>query len=235
MDNVNMLVEPIRESLHQIGAFLPRLLLAIVVLIIGWLVAKLVRFAIVKALYAINFNVVTEKAGIDRFLSQGGADIDTIRVLGGLFYWLVILAALMVAFNSLDLAYVTDLIGRIVLYVPRVMVAVVILVFGAYFARFVAMALATYLRNIGAREAGLMGRLALYAIMAFVIMIALDQIGLGEIIRETFLVIVAAIALALALAFGLGGTKRAGELIERWSRQDVDEKRDARPPTKPVL
>jgi hypothetical protein len=235
MDNVNMLVEPIRESLHQIGAFLPRLLLAVVVLIIGWLIAKLVRFAIVKALHAINFNVVTEKAGIDHFLSQGGADIDTIRVLGGLFYWLVILAALMVAFNSLDLAYVTDLIGRIVLYVPRVMVAVVILVFGAYFARFIATALATYLRNIGAREAGLMGRFALYAIMAFVIMIALDQIGLGDVIRETFLVIVAAIALALALAFGLGGTKRAGELIERWSRQDVDEKRDARPPTKPVL
>ena len=112
MDNVNMLVEPIRESLHQIGAFLPRLLLAIVVLVVGWLVAKLVRFAIVKALHAINFNVVTEKAGIDRFLSQGGADVDTIRVLGGLFYWLVILAALMIAFNSLDLAYVTDLLGR---------------------------------------------------------------------------------------------------------------------------
>jgi hypothetical protein len=234
MDNVNMLVEPIRESLHQIGAFLPRLLLAIVVLVIGWLVAKLVRFAIAKALHAINFNVVTEKAGIDRFLSQGGADIDTIRVLGGLFYWLVILASLMIAFNTLDLAYVTDLIGRIVLFVPRVMVAVVILVFGAYFARFISTALATYLRNIGAREAGLMGRLALYAIMTFVIMIALDQIGLGDIIRETFLVLVGAIALALALAFGIGGQKRAGEIIERWSRTDDDE-RDARPPTKPVL
>ena len=234
MDNVNMLVEPIRESLHQIGAFLPRLLLAIVVLVIGWLIAKLVRFAIVKALHAINFNVVTEKAGIDHFLSQGGADIDTIRVLGGLFYWLVILASLMIAFNTLDLAYVTDLIGRIVLFVPRVMVAVVILVFGAYFARFIGTALATYLRNIGAREAGLMGRLALYAIMAFVIMIALDQIGLGDIIRETFLVLVGAVALALAIAFGLGGQRRAGEIIERWSRQD-DEERDARPPTKPVL
>jgi hypothetical protein len=234
MDNVNMLVEPIRESLHQIGAFLPRLLLAIVVLIIGWLVAKVVRFAIVKALHAINFNVITEKAGIDRFLQQGGAAIDTIRVLGGLFYWLVILAALMIAFNTLDLAYVTDLIGRIVLYLPRVMVAVVILVFGAYFARFIATALATYLRNVGAHEAALMGRLALYAIMAFVIMIALDQIGLGDIIRETFLVIVAAVALAFALAFGLGGSRRAGELIERWSRQDSDEERDARP-TKPVL
>jgi hypothetical protein len=235
MDNVNMLVEPIRESLHQIGAFLPRLLLAVVVLIIGWLVAKLVRFAIVKALHAINFNVVTEKAGIDRFLSQGGTDIDTIRVLGGLFYWLVILAALMIAFNTLDLAYVTDLIGRIVLFVPRVMVAVVILVFGAYFARFIATALTTYLRNIGAREAGLMGRFALYAIMVFVVMIALDQLGLGDIIRETFLLLVGAIALALALAFGLGGQKRAADLIERWSRQDGDEEREPRPPTKSVL
>jgi hypothetical protein len=234
MDNVNMLVEPIRESLHQIGAFQPRLLLAIVVLVVGWLVARLVRFAIVKALHAINFNVVTEKAGIDRFLSQGGADVDTIRVLGGLFYWLVILAALMIAFNSLDLAYVTDLLGRVVLFVPRVMVAVVILVFGAYFARFIGTAVATYLRNLGAREASLMGRLALYAIMTFAIMIALDQLGLGDIIRETFLVLVGAIALALALAFGLGGQKRAADLLERWSRQD-DETHPARPRSKSVL
>ena len=111
--------------------------LAIAILIAGWLVAKAVRFALVKTLRAINFNVITEKAGIDAFLRQGGGDIDTIRVLGALAYWLVILAALMIAFNSLDLAYVTDLVGRVVLFVPRVMVAVVILVFGAYFARFV--------------------------------------------------------------------------------------------------
>jgi hypothetical protein len=233
--DVNMLLESIRESLRQIGAFLPRLLLAIVILIIGWLVAKAVRFAIVKALRTINFNVVTEKAGIDHFLKQGGADIDTVRVLGSLSYWLVILAALMIASNSLDLAYVTDLIGRIVLFVPKVMVAVVILVFGVYFARFVGAALTTYLRNIGVGEAGLVGRLALYAIVVFVIMIALDQMGLGDIIRQAFLIIVAAIALGLALAFGLGGQKRAGELIERWSRQGNGDEPAARNRTKPVL
>jgi hypothetical protein len=233
--DVNMLLESIRESLRQIGAFLPRLLLAIVILIIGWLVAKAVRFAIVKALRTINFNVVTEKAGIDHFLKEGGANIDTIRVLGSLSYWLVILAALMIASNSLDLAYVTDLIGRIVLFVPKVMVAVVILVFGVYFARFVGAALTTYLRNIGVGEAGLVGRLALYAIVVFVIMIALDQMGLGDIIRQAFLIIVAAIALGLALAFGLGGQKRAAELIERWSRHSVEEKSGARGQTKSVL
>jgi hypothetical protein len=223
MENVDMLLEPIRESLHQIGAFLPRLVLALFILIIGWLIAKAVRFGIVKALRAVNFNVVTEKAGIDHFLQQGGSDIDTIRLLGGLFYWLVILAALMVAFNSLDLAYVTDLVGRIVLFVPRVMVAVVIVVFGAYFARFVYTALVAYLRNVGVSEAGLVARLAFYAIMVFAILIAVDQIGLGDVIRQTFLIIVAAVALALALAFGLGGQKRAAELLERWSRQEAHE------------
>ncbi len=141
--DVNMLLESIRESLHQVGVFLPRLLLAIVILIIGWVIAKAARFAVVKALRAINFSVVTEKAGVDHFLKQGGAHIDTVRVLGTLSYWLVILAALMVASNSLDLAYVTDLVGRIVLFVPKVMFAVVILVFGAYFARFVRWAWAT--------------------------------------------------------------------------------------------
>src|SRR4029434_9040537 len=125
----------------------------------------------------------------------GGSEIDTIRVLGGLFYWLVILAALMIAFNRLELAYVTDLIGRIVVFLPKVMIAIVILVFGAYFARFVATALSGYLRSRHVGEAGLVGRIAMYAIMIFAAMIALDQTGLGDIIRETFLIIVAAVAL----------------------------------------
>jgi hypothetical protein len=239
MMDVNMLFESIRESLHQVGVFLPRLLLAIVIIVIGWLLAKAVRFAIVKALRAINFNVVTEKAGIDHFLAQGGSDVDTVRVLGSLAFWLVILAALMIASNSLDLAYVTDLIGRIVLFVPKVMFAVVIIVFGAYFARFVGSALTTYLHDNRVGEAGLIGRLALYAIMIFVIMIALDQMGLGDIIRQAFLIIVAGIALGLAIAFGLGGQKRAADVIERWSRSGEKEaERRAQvthSQTKPVL
>ena len=233
--DVNILLESIRESLHQVGVFLPRLLLAIVILIIGWFIAKAVRFAVVKALRAINFGVVTEKAGIDQFLKQGGAHIDTVRVLGALSYWLVILAALMVASNSLELAHVTDLVGHIVLFVPKVMFAVVILVFGAYFARFVGSALTRYLHDIRVGEASLIGRLALYAIMVFVIMIALDQMGLGDIIRQAFLIIVAGIALGLALAFGLGGQKRAAEVIERWSRQGDGEEPAGRTRPKPVL
>ncbi len=222
MENMQMLLEPIRASLRQVGEFLPHVLLAILILVVGWLIAKAVRFAIVRMLRAINFNIVTEKAGIDQFLKQGGGEADTVDILGLLVYWLAILAALMIAFNSLGLAYVTDLIGRIVLFVPKVMVAVLILAFGTYFARFVGAAVTTYCKNVGVGDAALLGRLAFYAIMAFVILIALDQLGLGEIIKQTFLILVAAIGLALALAFGIGGAKRAGELLENMSRQQPD-------------
>lgn len=222
MENMQMLLEPIRASLRQVGEFLPHVLLAILILVFGWLIAKAVRFAIVRMLRAINFNIVTEKAGIDQFLKQGGGEADTVDILGLLVYWLAILAALMIAFNSLGLAYVTDLIGRIVLFVPKVMVAVLILAFGTYFARFVGAAVTTYCKNVGVGDAAVLGRLAFYAIMAFVILIALDQLGLGEIIKQTFLILVAAIGLALALAFGIGGAKRAGELLENMSRQQPD-------------
>lgn len=218
----NTFWEPARVFLVQIGEFLPRALLAILIVIVGWLIAKALRFAVVKALRAINFHVLTQRAGLDGFLRQGGGETDTTDILGLLVYWLVVLTALMIAFNSIGLSYVTDLVGRVVLFVPRVILAVVILAFGAYFGRFIGRSVTVYCRNVGITDAELLGRVAMYAVVVFVLLIALDQLGLGDIIRESFLIILAAVALGLAiafgLAFGLGGQKRAAEFLERWRR-----------------
>jgi hypothetical protein len=221
MEDVGMLIEPVRAFLTQIGAFLPRLALAIAVLIAGWLVAKVARFAVARGLRAINFNVLTERAGIDGFLQQGGLRSDTTGIFAVLVYWLVILAALVIAFNSVGLTYITDLLGKVVLFVPKVIVALLILTFGAYFARFLANAVITYCKNIGIQDAPMLGTLAQYAIMAFVVLIALDQVDVGgDIIRESFLVILAGVVLALALAFGLGGREWAATRLERWWPKD---------------
>src|SRR5216117_138008 len=108
MQSVDMFFEPLRALLAAVGAFLPRLVLALVVLVGGWLVAKLVRFTVVKALRTINFHVLTERSGMDGFLRQGGLQGDTSGIFGLLMYWLVILAALIVACNGLGLTYITD-------------------------------------------------------------------------------------------------------------------------------
>src|SRR5262249_37735838 len=101
MTDMDGLLEPLRTFATQVAVLLPRAVLAIVVLIVGWLIAKLLRFAIAKGLRAVNFNVVTERAGMDAFLHNGGIRSDTTDLLALLTYWGVILAALVVGFNLL--------------------------------------------------------------------------------------------------------------------------------------
>lgn len=227
METFDLLLEPLRALLVQVGQFLPRLALALLVVVAGWLVAKVMRLAAHKGLRAINFHVLTERAGMDGFLKQGGMETDTTGIFATLVYWLVILAALVIGFNSVGLTYVTDLLREVVLFVPRVIVALLILAFGAYFARFVGSTLTTYCRNVGVQDGELLGRLAQYAIVGFVVLIALDQVHIGgEIIRQTFLIVIAGIVLALALAFGLGGQRWAADLLERWwSRKEPGDRK----------
>jgi Mechanosensitive ion channel, conserved TM helix len=217
MDQVNMLLEPAREFLAQAGAFLPRLVLAVVVLVLGWLAARVARFAIERGLRAVNFNVLTERAGMDGFLRQGGIRPDTVGLFGLITYWVVVLAALIIAFNGLGLTYITDLLREIVLFVPRVIVALLILAFGGYFARFVSTTVVAYCRNVGIQDAEILGRIAQYAIIAFVVLIAFDQMDIaGEIVRDSFLIILAGVIFGLALAFGLGGRRWAAAMLEHW-------------------
>jgi len=217
MERVDMMLEPARAFLIQIGAFLPRLGIALLILLAGFLLAKAARFAIEKGLRAVNFHIVTKRAGLDSFLQLSGAEFDTIRLFGVLVYWVVILAALIVAFNGLGLTYVTELLGRVMFFVPRVIVALLLIAFGAYFARFVGNAVVTYCRGIGVRDAEALGRLARYAIMTFVIVIALDEIDIGgAFLVHAFLIVLAGLVLAMALAFGLGGRRWAAAKLERW-------------------
>lgn len=217
MTELDVMLEPLRVFLRQVGELLPRLGVALVILIAGWFIAKGARFAIVKGLRAVNFHVVTERAGLDGFLQAGGIRADTTQILGLLVYWLVILGALVIGFNTLGLAYVTDLLARVIMFVPKVMVALLLLAFGAYFARFIGNAITAYCKNVHMQDAELLGRIAQYAILTFVILIALDQVNIGgDIVRQSFLIILAGVVLALALAFGLGGKEWAAELLERW-------------------
>jgi len=217
MNQIDWSLEPLRGFLLRAGDFLPRILLALLILVVGWMVAKMVRFAIAKGLRAVNFHVLTERAGMDSFLRDGGIRADTTEILAMLFYWLAILASLVIGFNLLGLEYITDLLGRVLWFLPKVMVALLILAFGAYFARFIGNAVQAYCRNVHLQDSDILGRIAQYAILAFVVLIALDQVDIGgEIVRQTFLIVLAGLVFALALAFGLGGKEWAAEMLERW-------------------
>jgi Conserved TM helix len=226
MQSIDMLVETTREFLHQTAAFLPKLVLALLVVAVGWLIAKAVRFAVERALRAINFNVLTERAGTDNFLRQAGMRGDTTTLFGLVAFWVVILATLIIAFNGMGLSYVPDLLGRVVLFTPKLLIAMLIMVFGAYCAGLVGNAVQNYCVEARIADADVLGRLVRYAIMLFVVMIALSQVEVGgDIVQRTFLIILAGLMLAMALAFGLGGKDWAASLLQRWwpqHRKDND-------------
>ena len=227
MNQIDLMLEPVRAVLIQFGAFLPRLLLAVIILLIGWLLAKAIRVLVLKGLKAINFQVLSERAGIDRFLQKGGVQTDTPGILGGLAYWLAMLVVLMVAFNSLGMTHVTELIGRIMLFIPKIIVAVLILAFGAYFARFIDNSISAYGKNVGLEDTEFLGRIARYAILVFVVMIALEQVDVAsELVRQSFLIILAGVVLALALAFGLGSRERVAALLDKWWPQHQADPKD---------
>jgi len=215
--DLDMLTEPLRGVLLATGAYLPRVAVAAVVLLAGWLLARAARFVTVRLLRAVNAGVITERAGIDALLRQGGLADDTLQVAGLLAQAVVLVVALMIAFNGLGLTSVTDLLSRALWFLPRVVAALLILVLGAYFARVVGHAVQAYCRASALPDADLLGRLARHAVNLFVVLIALDQLGVGgDIIRQSFLIVLGGVVLALALAFGIGGRHRAAALIAQW-------------------
>ena len=225
MENIDVLLEPVHALLNQIGAFMPRLVIALGVLIAGWLIAKAIRYSLVKALRALNFNVLTERAGVDGFLQQSGTEKDTTDVVGWIIYAIALLVSLVIAFNSLGLTQVTDLLSKVLLFVPKILVALLVIVFGSYFARFVGAAVQNYCRSAAVSDGDLLGRVARYAVLTFVLLLAIDHLDIsGGLVQQTFLVLLAGFVFAGALAFGLGARDHAAALLDRWFPRDRDDR-----------
>lgn len=221
MDKVGEVFEPVTFFLYQLGHFLPKLGLAVVILLVGWLLAKVLHAAVIRGLKYANFGELTTKAGIDKFLKQGGVKKNTSQILALLIYWLVMLATLLVASEVVQLDVVSALFNSITLFIPKVIVAVLILAIGFYFARIISEIIIAYGKNVGMKDAEIIGRVAQYAIMAFVIVIALGQMDIGNaILVPAFLILFGGVVFALSLAFGLGGQKWAASQFEKLSRKD---------------
>jgi len=215
--DINTKLEPIRDIARRVYEYLPNVAAALGWIVLFLVLARVARFAVRRGLRAINVNVVTERAGLDGFLKRGGIESDTIDIFALIVYWLLIVVGLLLAFDVLGLSTLRDLLKQIVQYVPQLAVALIILTLGAYFAMFVGNTISAYFRGAGTRDAELLGKLAQYVVIAFVVLMTLEQMGVGgEIIKLSFLIVLGGVVLALALAFGLGGQKWAASLLERW-------------------
>ncbi|MHB1174178.1 MAG: mechanosensitive ion channel family protein [Sulfuriferula sp.] len=220
MQQLDIFLASIASFWTQLAAFLPQLMAAIVLLFVGWLVAKLVRAGMVKLLHAFQFDKLSERSGIEAFLKQGQLEVSLSGLLAGLMYWLIILIVIVTVSNSLGLHIVAELFNRIVLYIPNIIVAIFVLVLGTILARFINRLIFAYLSNIGVQGALTISTLSEYATLIFVFFVALEQLNIGrELLTAAFIIGFGAVGLAFALAFGLGGRDWAAGVIARMTQK----------------
>ena len=210
--NWEIIQEPLRVMWTNAVGFVPNLLAALVILLVGWIVARVVRYLVQRALKVVQLDKVSEKVGINDALKQANLFTLPSQVVAKLFYWIVMVLALMMAVNAVRLTVATELLSRLLLYLPNVILAVFVLVLGFFFGNLVRGLVQTALGVTKTMDPEVAGKAAQLAIILFAVGVSLEQLGIGTLITTAFNVAFAAIAFALALAFGLG----CKDLVKGW-------------------
>jgi hypothetical protein len=211
----SLIVEPVREMLTKIMAYLPVLLGALLILIVGWIVAKIIRSIVNGALKVVRFDALADKAGISEVLRKGDLKITARQVLSGLVYWLIIIMVLVMAANALGLPKASDILSSLFAYVPKVIAALLVLVVAMFLASFVSGIVRIAAGNAKLPKPEMLAGISKWAIIIFAVTIALAQLGIAPlVVATTFNIILGGVVLALALAFGLGGKDAAARYLE---------------------
>lgn len=202
---------------YTVAQFLPAILAAVIVFVIGWIVGVILYRVVVEIVRVLRLNDALRSAGMDEAARSAGVRLDVGHLLGTLVQWFVVLVFLVAALDILGLTRVTIFLQTVVLlYLPQVIVAALILILGAIIAELVRGLVAGSARAAGAHGANLAGAVAKWAIWVTAVLAALNQLGVAtEFVQTLFMGIVIATSLAFGLAFGLGGKEAAARTIER--------------------
>jgi hypothetical protein len=206
-------------ALNTFLSAIPRILGFAVVLIVGWIISSLFARGVKALLHAVKFNELARRSGFADFVHKMGVQDDSAGVIAGVVKWFVRLITLVVAFDTLGLPAVSNVLQQLLLWLPNLVVALVVLVIGGLAAK----ALSQLVRGASA-EAGFsnpdtLATVTQVAVWGFTIVVAINQLGIATTLINTLLIgLVGGLALAFGLAFGLGGRDRAAQILDRVGR-----------------
>lgn len=210
-----MYIRPFEELWATIAVGLPKIVLAILVFIIGWMVAHLIYKAVVKLVNSMKLDKALEPTGLGKALDRTGHNLHVGKIIGLLVKWFIIIAFLILSLDLLGLETTKELLTGIVSYIPQVILAAFVLFIGFIVADFVKKLVTGSSKMVNLKSSGLVGSVARTAILVFTFLIVLNMLGIGqEVINILFVGVVAMLSLAGGLAFGLGGRDAASKAIE---------------------
>lgn len=218
----DVLSQSFQGLFYGLVAFIPNLIVALVIFIVGWLIGAGLARLVAQVIRAIQVDQALRSAGVERFVERAGFTLDSGAFLGFLVKWFFIIVFLIAALDVLRLTEVTIFLRTVVLgYLPQVIIAVLILLVAAVLADAVRKVVAGAARGAHLRAANLLGSIAWWAIWIFAILAALDHLQIAsDFIQPLFTGFVVALALAFGLSFGLGGQQAAARFIEKM-REEV--------------
>lgn len=206
-----------------VGPYLSKLITALIVLVIGVVVVKVLEKLIVQVLKVARFDILSEKAGIASILAKGEIKHSLSELLGIVIYWLLILVVAIITLTIAGLPP-TGYLDKAVAYAGTVVLAIFVLVLGLFFAALISSIVRTMASNAGMATAKNLGQIAQIAIIIITILTVLPMLGVRTFILDMVIVVaLAATGLALGLAFGLGSKDIAGkimsEIVDKWKRK----------------
>jgi mechanosensitive ion channel-like protein len=217
MDLQAAVLEPGRAFAAQMVAYFPSLVAAILIVAVGWLLAKFARLLVFRLLLVVRLDMASERAGIDQVLAKADIRQSPAELVAIMVQWLVGLAVLLAAASILGLSPVSELLNHVVLYVPKVIAAVVALILGLFVANVLAGGVRTAAANAGLAETDVLAAATRYAVVAFTVAVTLEELGIApELVRWAFVIVLGSVCLGLALAFGLGCKDLARDWMVRY-------------------
>lgn len=214
----DVILEPLRRLADVLNANWSNILMTFIVLLGGWLVARAIRVLLVRGLRIARIDLVAEKAGIEEFLRKGGIKQDAVDLLGALVYWIAIIIILLTVMQIWGVG--DELSTTLVPFLPRIFVSLVILILGLYIASFVGDLVRTTAANAEIMYAKLLGQVLRYILVIFVVLTALQQLGIEtKLISWGFLLILASLCLGMGLALGLGAKDVVRRRLEAWEEE----------------
>lgn len=209
---VQTLNESMSVLVQKVSGYLPNILAAIALLIGGWLLARVLCFACARLIRGLD-NLL-RRHGMERLMIRFGLDRSASDLIGSIVYWLVFLVFFAAATETLGLPVVAAWLGGVSTYLPRVLVAGLILLAGFLAANIARDALTTAASATGIAYSGLLGRMVYIAIVLIAVITGIDQIGIeSRFLTATITIVIASVVGAAALAFGLGARTAVSNII----------------------
>jgi hypothetical protein len=223
------ILEPLRRLADLMNENWTNIIATLLLLFGGWVLARGIRLLLVRGLRIARLDLVAEKAGIEDFLKKGGIKQDAVELLGVLVYWIAMIILLVMVMKVWEIE--VGLTNTLVPFLPRVFVALVILILGLYIASFVGDMVRMAAANAEVAYARLLGQVIRYVLVIFVVLTALQQLGIEtELISYGFLLILGSLCLGMGLAIGLGAKDVVAKRLEAWiSRVEAEAREDRTP------